>query len=356
MKIVLVSDIHLGVKGNSETFLNNTKKFFLEQVSDVIEKNNAEMLWVLGDLFDKPDSLNVLVKNVALEIFSTIIERFPSLKIKLLVGNHDIYYKTTLEVNSMNMFARFHDNLEVIKTVKGFNLDGCTTLAVPWLIQDSNNYKKFYGYLESGKNIDLCLGHFAINGFEIIKGTIEERGISQETFKPFGQVFSGHFHLRRQYGNIQYLGAPYEITWNDFGDPKGITVYDTKTKQIDFVENMVCPKHKIIRLSSIIQDKTIVKEAQGNFVKYVVDKIIPQHLKDKVQEKLEELSHRLDIIDETELMAQDQDAGVVDDSLLADTKSMLNDYLEKIELPTNIDKQDFLLYISKIHDSIRDEA
>jgi DNA repair exonuclease SbcCD nuclease subunit len=361
MKIVLVSDIHLGVKGNSETFLNNTKKFFIEQVCDVIAQTDAKMLWVLGDLFDKPDTLNILVKNVALEIFSTILDKFPDLKVKLLLGNHDIYYKTTLEVNSLNMFSRFNDRLEVIKTIKAYDLDGCKTMVVPWLIQDSNNHKNFFKYVDyvnqTGiKKYDLCLGHFAINGFEIVKGTIEERGISQDVFKVFDQVFSGHFHLRRQYNNMQYLGCPYEITWNDYGDPKGITVFDTSTRTIEFFENSVSPKHKIIRLTSILQDKTIVKDAVGNFVKYIVDKVVPQHIKDKVQEKLEELSYRLDILDETELLVEGQDVGVVDDSLLADTKSMLNDYLEKIELPANINKQDFLLYISKIHDSIRDEV
>lgn len=359
MKIVLVSDIHLGVKNDSEFFLNYTKRFFLEEVYKVIQDNKAEVLCVLGDLFDKQNTTNVLVKNVAIEIVSFFLDKCPDLQIKLLVGNHDIYYKTTLEVSSINIFKRFDARVEVINTVKEVQFDSCKALFVPWLVQDSNNYKEFFKHIDQYENTgkqthDLCLGHFSINGFEIIRGTIEDRGISRDKFKGFGQVFSGHFHLRRNYDNIQYLGCPYEITWNDYGEEKGITIFDTETRDITFIPNTISPKHKLIKVTSILLDKTIVKDSKGNMVKLIIDKVVPQHVKDKIIDKLTELSFRLDIIDETEIVVEDENVSV-DANLQANTKAYLDEYVDKIQLRDNIDKTDFKLYMAKIHDSVENK-
>src|ERR1700733_15910790 len=120
MKILLVSDIHLGVKQNSELFINNTKDFFLKQVSAEIANSSIEQLWILGDLFDCRNNTNVLVNNVALNILATLLSTYQNLLIKILCGNHDAYYKNTLEVSSLKIFKRFHKNLEIITNVKEY--------------------------------------------------------------------------------------------------------------------------------------------------------------------------------------------------------------------------------------------
>ena len=276
MKLVLISDIHLGVKNNSETFLNNTKDFFINQVCDVIEKTNAEYLFILGDLFDNRILVNVLVKNTAIDIFNHILKKFPNIHINILAGNHDLYYKNTTEVTSLAIFKKFDPRLEVITNIKKIQLGSSKILIVPWLVEESRNYKIFNSivkkYEETNvKEYDACFGHFHINGFEIVRGVVEQKGISQSDFEAFGSVFSGHFHIRNKIKNIQYLGCPYEITWNDYGDKKGITVFDTETKKADFFENTVSPKHMHVKLSSLQKDPTLIDNVKGNIIKFHID-------------------------------------------------------------------------------------
>ncbi len=351
MKILLVSDIHLGVKQNSELFIYNTKDFFLKQILSSIKENNIDQLWILGDLFDCRNTTNVLVNNVALNIMATILSTYQNLQIKILCGNHDAYYKNTLEVSSLKIFKRFHKNLEVITSIKEYNLDGCLTLVVPWLAKESKNYNDFLKICDEPKKFELCLGHFEINGFEIIKGVIEKSGLNKEMFKCFDDVFSGHFHLHKKHDNIQYLGCPYEITWNDYGDPKGFTIFDTKTKNAIFHENTISPKHKIIKLSSVIIDETLLNDVKGNFVKFYIDKPLSTNEHIEWVSKLEKFSPlKYDIINEFENSNNENGEQIEISSIEGDAISLIDEYNKQNPLPTNINEDEFKLYIKKLHD------
>jgi DNA repair exonuclease SbcCD nuclease subunit len=62
-------------------------------------------------------------------------------------------------------------------------------------------------------------------------------GLSKEIFDKFDLVFSGHYHHRSSDKHIHYLGNPYELTWQDYNDPRGFHLFDTDTRTIDFIRN-----------------------------------------------------------------------------------------------------------------------
>lgn len=355
MKLLMISDIHLGVKRNCMKFLTDTKNFFLNQVKDTIKNEMIDQLWILGDLFDNPITLDINVKNTSIEIFTSLLDTYPKLEINILCGNHDAYYKTTLHVSSLNMFLHFHERLHVIKDVTKYNLDGCKTLVVPWLIQEHKTSIDFNKIIESEEKFDLCLGHFSINGFEVIHGIVEQKGLSQSTFKNFTDVFTGHFHIRNKYNNIQYLGSPYEITWNDCGDVKGITVYDTKTKKMSFIENNICPKHKVIKLSEILKDKSILKECSNNFITLIIDQKFDTLKKEKLYELLNKNARSLKTID-TLVDEIDDDAASVNYVVDGNPEKFLDSYLDEIKVPEDIDKDILKLYISNLFKRVNNEA
>jgi hypothetical protein len=129
----------------------------------------------------------------------------PSVKWKVLVGNHDIYYHNRLDVNSIEILREF-SNIEIIDKVTIEKINGKSIISFPWLAENSEPYLKFNEIIKGTDTYNLCLGHFEINGFEMNPGTLCEGKMETGKFKNFNRVFSGHFHLRKTNGHISYLG------------------------------------------------------------------------------------------------------------------------------------------------------
>jgi DNA repair exonuclease SbcCD nuclease subunit len=341
MHILLLSDVHLGVKRNSDFFLKTTRDFFDTLVVQTIKKYNVQQLWVLGDYFDDKYRTDVLVDNVGIRIIKKLLYLFQDLQIKFIVGNHDIYYKNSLKISSLKKFEKVNRRVEVINTVKEFDLDGCKTLAVPWLIHNSENWINFQKILKAYtsshvQQYDLCMGHFEINGFEVVKNTVMKSGLNQESFKAFGDVFSGHFHIRAKQGNIQYLGCPFELTWNDYNTKKGITVYDTKKRKATFIENIQSPIHKKITLSEALKDPTILEDSHNNLVQFYIDESIDESALADILTKLDtNKPFNIKIIDER-FNIIDNDDVELDDLLTSDALQYALDYIDQCEHPKEL--------------------
>lgn len=362
MNIVLVSDIHFGVKQNDVTFLNNSRDYFLNDISKIIEEQKCKYLIIGGDLFDNRIVVDVLVKNTTMQVFQTLLDKFEDLKIVLLCGNHDIYYKTTLEVTSLKIFKNFHERLQIVLKMQKFDFDGCKAVLVPWLIEGSPNEKIFKNiiakYKETGKKqFDLCIGHFSVNGFEVVRGVKEEHGLSLEDFKAFDTVFSGHFHIRNKMGNVQYLGCPYEITWNDWGDKKGATVFNTDTREATFYENKSSPKHILVKMSSL--DKNLIEEAElkGNYVKVIIDEVLEPSRKLELSKKLEELTNDVIEIDETTPTLDGEEIEVTEESIASPLEALTNYTTDKsVKIPEGLDTTKLTLFLKDLYDRSVKEA
>ena len=50
-------------------------------------------------------------------------------------------------------------------------------------------------------------------------------------------VFSGHYHHKSDDGHVYYLGNPYELTWNDYKDPRGFHLFDLESRELEFIVN-----------------------------------------------------------------------------------------------------------------------
>lgn len=356
-KIALISDIHFGVKKSSEKFLNTQVSFFENVLIPTIKSNNIDHLFILGDLFDNPLETNVLVKNIVINIFNTLINKFPKLQIKILTGNHDIYYKTTLETSSLAIFNHF-PQIEIIKTIKPININGIDILCVPWLVKDSFIKNEFLKLIDDNISYDLCFGHFEVNQFEIIPSVYEQKGLPIEAFKNFKYVYSGHFHIRNTIQNVNYLGSPYEITWNDYGNSKGITLIDISTFKSEFIENTISPKHLKINLSSVIKDKNILKNIKNNFIKFYWDVQLNADKKLDLEEKINKMGAlELTYIDDTfNNTLQDQTDSVdISENIQGSPIVFLNSYYNEIKHPDNIDATELKLMTNELYiNSLKD--
>jgi len=357
MKLLLISDLHFGVKKNSESFNTIIEEFFYEQVSHTIKNEKIDQLWILGDVFHERILINSYIKSSVFRVFEFLLNTHPNLEIKVLIGNHDIYYKKSLSITSLKMFFDFHERLEVIKTTKEFDLDGCKTIAFPWLCENSKEYHDFMSivneYEETGKKqYDLCLGHFEVHGFEVIRGVKFEGNIKVSNFESFKDVFSGHFHLRQKKGNLQYCGCPYQITWADYRDKKGITIYDTKTREYKFIENKKSPKHVKLHVSKIKNNVKLLSKSKNSWTKFFIDEVISDEDRLQYETLLESYSPlNLDIIDEVEGVIIDDEEVDIDTEFEGNELNFMIEYMESVEFEkdNDISYNDLKIYANELY-------
>lgn len=179
-------------------------------------------------------------------------------------------------------------------------------------------------------------------GFPMQKGDQLQHGKTTSMFDGYGMVFSGHYHTRSEKGNIAYTGIPYEITWADYADPKGFTVYDTNTAKYEFVRNELTIFEKLYYNKTSTADLT---KLTGKIVKIIVidkgDPITYERWLDSVRLVN---PYELKII-ENEILNFD---GELDDTLeISDTPSLIKTYIDQIE--TSIDKTELNSYMQNLY-------
>lgn len=354
-KILFISDIHFGIKGNSEVFLSIIEDFFLKTLSSVIKEKQITDVRILGDLFDNRNSLNVRTVNAVIKVFRWYQNNMPAVRWKVLTGNHDIYYHNRLDINSIEILREF-PNIEIITSVTEESIDGYKIITFPWLVKDTEPETKFREVVTSSQIYDLCLGHFEINGFEVTPGIHHDGGVDSKLFRNFKRVFSGHFHLRRSGNHISYLGCPYPLNWGDYGDAKGIHIYDIESGQTEFIENKDSPRYIRVNLEDLLQrNLDRIKQIKNNFVRLVIDKKYSEQVIVKAIAKVESFGpKRLDV--ENNFIEEFTGDVEMDISKLNDPLAFLVEYIKNIEnTEVKIDRPDFTNYVKNLYGAVAKE-
>ena len=235
MKIAIITDTHFGARSDSPIFLHHFFKFTDEIFLPYLEKNNIDTVFHLGDLLDRRKFINFATLNeVRKRFIKPLMEKN---KVYAILGNHDVYFKNTNEVNSMReLFHKdFGDGL--IEHPKVIEFDGTKIAFLPWITKD--NYDECMTFIQTATEdkVPFLMGHLELTGYEVMRGVKHEEGMDPDLFKGFEAVLSGHFHQKQSRGNVFYLGTPYQITFADLNEPKGFHVLDTEERTIEYIRN-----------------------------------------------------------------------------------------------------------------------
>lgn len=241
MKLIILGDTHFGVRGDSLDFHKYYKKFYDKIFFPYLLENKITNVFQLGDLFDRRKFINYNSLFLSKKYFFDRLKE-NGITLHTLLGNHDIFYKNTLEVNSPELLLQEYDNIKVYNDFDTVDFDGINVDVIPWLCDDNS-----VSIFEKMKNstADICFGHFEIDGFEMDRGNIHHGGLDRKELIKYDIVLSGHFHHKSSADNILYVGTPYEMTWSDYNDPKGFHVFDTETRELEFVQNTYRMFHKV---------------------------------------------------------------------------------------------------------------
>ena len=311
MKIAIINDTHFGARNDNLNFNEYFYQFYEGTFFPYLQQNNIKTCIHLGDLMDRR-------KFVSYKTAKDFRERFI------------LPFNTCVE----ELLGQRHKNIKIYPEAEEVEFDGTKILFLPWI--NSQNLIYSEGMIHE-TTADICMGHLEIAGFQMMKGVVNEHGISKSSFRKFDTVFSGHFHHKSDDGQIFYLGAPYELYWNDCDDRKGFHVFDTETRELERIENPYT-----------IHKKVYYDDTQTDYTKFDVNNLVDHYVKVIVVNKkdlyqfdqfidrvLKADCHEVKIIEDF----SDLDANTVSDDIVEnteDTMTLLSRYIE--ELDTSLDK------------------
>lgn len=291
--IAFLGDTHFGVRSDSLTHASHQRKFYEEVFFPTLKKRGIKHIMQLGDLLDRRKFINFNTLRQAREMFFDPAAE-AGITIHATIGNHDIYWRDTLELNGPELLFSGYSNVKLYNSPTTLEFDGFRIDVVPWICKA--NEEEILAYVHRSQ-ADILVGHFEISGFDMLRGVPSEHGLAGNIFDGIGQVISGHYHTHSRRGNICYLGTPYEMTWGDCGDKKQFALLESPdVKKLQFIENPFHLYHHLVYNDSQVNyDNHSVKDLTESYIKILVQERNDDAMFDRFVDKIYKRAKPIDL-------------------------------------------------------------
>ena len=263
VKIALLNDTHWSARGDSQIFLDYFMSFFDKVFFPYMEEHGITTIIHAGDFMDRRKYVNFNILN---QVRDRFISRMQDSRIEMhcILGNHDVYYRNTNRVNSLQEL--FYNDMTIYDEPQVVNFDGLDIALLPWV--NKENYEQSIKFIKTA-NAPILIGHLELDGYHVMRGIEYKGGMDPNLFKRYEKVLSGHFHCRQERDNILYMGTQYQITFSDLNETKGFHVLDTETREVEFIVN---PFKMFVELKYNDEDGTLDDNSDFKHLKdtYVV--------------------------------------------------------------------------------------
>ena len=239
MRSLVIGDLHMGIKGNSISWLESQLEFFNKQIFNVLENKNIDKVIFLGDLHDIRYSVNQQVGIELKDIIRKLLTTFEDKQFIFIAGNHD-YYSPLEEFASYNIynllfgeeFLEVHKNMMIINNYPYLDSDG--SLYLPWY------------YTENPDHFDELLYNYDFKNE--VKSIYCHADLSTWPGARIGSlkgcpVYSGHIHFINddELSNLHNVGAALALTFNDVNQDRYLYIIEDH-KIVDKVKNVTTPR------------------------------------------------------------------------------------------------------------------
>lgn len=255
MKIIVIGDLHYGMKNDSPKH-NQQVSEFLEHIV-ATHKGDADKVIQLGDWFDNRSKIHLSTLNRGIEGAQILSEAFGKDNVYVCTGNHDMAYRDSYRDSSLTAI----EHLVTVAYEPASPAPSC--YITPWIVTDedwdhcvagADEYKYLFAHLE--------LSSFYMNDHHRM-----ESGQSPKELRGYEMVFTGHYHSYQAQGNILYTGTPIPMSQNEANRDMGYVVLDTETGEWEFV----------------VYDKVRVISIPYDQVEDIIDDIDPENTSIRVE-------------------------------------------------------------------------
>lgn len=253
--ILIISDIHFGVRVNSEEWQDNMKNyfygFFIPKVKELkasLKEDERIVLFNLGDTFNDRKAIDINVYNLAIDIFEDVAKE---LDVYIINGNHDLAKKTN-EGNMSLRAIQYIPNVTLISrpTLLNINYENSKhtkIIAIPYLGDHVLETK----YLMENDKAKYAFMHTDLAKMKYDNGMLITEGVNTDSFN--GTVYSGHIHKRQETKKCIYVGSPYHMDKKDIGNQKGLYLINLKTNKHEFIENNFSPIYHSLLMEKYVE-------------------------------------------------------------------------------------------------------
>ena len=341
MEVAIFTDLHLGVRSDSQTWHNITFNW-IDSLVKILKERNINNIFFLGDWFHN----RAAISGVTLKAAADILEKLSDFTIWMFPGNHDLYFANQVEVSSVSLFKGY-SNIKFFDKVTKITLDNNEITLCPWGLNPLD---------VSVDSTEYLFGHFEINTFQMNSSEkLCEEGLKlSDLLRKFNKIFSGHFHKaqKRVYsaGLVQYVGNPFQMNYGEAEEDKGFIILDLTSGNYEYVYNEISPKFIKMPLSRLVNlDITELPATfTGNFIRLICDMSI-------ATDDMNELIRLISVYKPEELDVDWDNAGLsgtVNSNLNFEAFELINAISEFTKLLDIENQKDILSYLEKVHAAI----
>ena len=284
MKLMHLSDLHLGKLVLEQSMIDD-QKYILNQIIDIVKKEQVDIVLIAGDVYDKS-----IPTIEAVNLFSDFLTRLYKLKVLVFVisGNHDskdrLSFGNELFVdNGIYIEGIFNGNLRC-ETIS--DKDGKLNIYMLPFIKPVE-VKRFYSdeIIDTYEDAIKCiLKHSSINkaerniimvhqfvtslGEDVIRSDSESislggiDNIDVTLFKDFDYVAMGHIHGPQKVGRetARYSGSPLKYSFSEVNQKKSVCIIEFNSKEDINISKIPLIPIRDMRVIKGPFDKLISKE------------------------------------------------------------------------------------------------
>ena len=278
MKLIHLSDLHLGKRLNEFSMLED-QKYILAKIINIIDEQSPDGVIIAGDVYDK-----AVPSAEAVELFDSFLVSLSKRNVAVFVisGNHDsaeriAFGAKLMDKSGIYMSPVYDGKTEPIKLSDEYG-DICFYM-LPFVMpanvrrffpdEEISSYTDAIRAAVNSMNIDkekrnVLITHQFVTGARLSGDEETSVGgtdnVNADVFDGFDYVALGHIHGEQDCGSkyVRYSGTPLKYSFSEACHKKTVTVVDMKEKgniELDFIP--LVPKRDLVEIKGSYEEVTL---------------------------------------------------------------------------------------------------